>query len=123
MRRELLVDGFCHSVFVLSDERARSVVRDVVEKSHVDERKKFIARVRTLADHGLHQTPNMMPLQGGQGLWKLKASEHVRIWFFCDGTDIILAHAIRKTKREEDPGWFRKALVVMREYLSERMHQ
>lgn len=91
-----------------------------MDGSHLTERKKFVARLRTLVDYGVRVTPNMMPLQGGQGLWKLKASEHIRLWFFRDGGDIILAHAIRKTKREEEPSWMTRALEVMWEYWAER---
>jgi hypothetical protein len=120
MRRDLLLNGICHSVFVLLDDRGRSLVREVVDESHPLERKRFVARLRTLADHGLRPTPNMMPVRGGQGLWKLKASDHIRIWLFCDGSDVILAHAIRKTKREEDPEWLRKALETMWAYWAER---
>ncbi|MEI6500201.1 MAG: hypothetical protein WCP21_04145 [Armatimonadota bacterium] len=115
--------GHKYPAFVLLDDRGRSSVREIVDESHLAERKKFVARLQALVDYGPRATPNMMPLQGGQGLWKLKASDHLRIWFFCDGRDIILAHAIRETKREEDPSWLRKALAMMWAYWAERNNQ
>ncbi len=113
MQRELLLRGGRYDVYLLLDHRGRSAVRDEVLTSHLTEQKQFLARLQRLADKGPELTPHYLSLADSHtGVWYLRASKHLRIWFRIYDDEVILLSALHKTKRETDPIGLQRALRV-----------
>jgi phage-related protein len=104
MALELLLRGLRHDVYLLLDHRGRSSVRDEVAASHPTEQKQFAARVKRLADVGQELASHYVSLADSRsGIWYLRASKHLRVWFCVVDERIVLLNALRKTKRETEP--------------------
>jgi len=98
MQRELLRAGARLRIYVLRRGERREVL-EFLDGLPPSERKKSVALLVRVADHGIPSNPQKYKrLKGYRDLHELKAGQ-VRLLFFFDRGDLVLAHAFRKRGR------------------------
>lgn len=109
-----------YEVYVLLDDRGRSSVRDIVGAGQPQEQDSFAARIIRLAECGSETTPHYDMVDAQNGIWKMHASKHIRVYCFRDGNRFILCSAERKTRRQDDPKSLPRAVGLRRRYFAEK---
>lgn len=104
----------------LLDHRGHSPVRDLVQGLAVEHRKPLIGRLRKLCDIGPEDMPDCPQVDREAGIWKLRSTRRVRIYFFRDGDTLILVSGEFKRKDADDPQCLVRALVGQQEYFGDR---
>jgi hypothetical protein len=111
--------GCRYEVHLLLDDRGRSSVRDIIREAQPQEKDSFNARVIRLAEVGPEATPHYDMVDARNGIWKMHASKHIRIYCFREGHRFILCSAERKTKRQDDPKSLPRAIALRQRYFDE----
>ena len=119
MRLHRIRAGELYDVYVLLDHRGRSSVSDELDAARGDEKDQCLRRIIQLADVGPAYGGHYSLADSRAKIWYLRASKHIRIWFFVDSDRILLTNAIRKTKKATDPQGLVRARALREQYYRE----
>lgn len=120
LQRLFVEPGFRYEIHLLLDDRGLSPVGEIMASAQMSERRAFQNRVKRLARHGPEYSSQCDMVDAKNGIWKLHASKHIRVYCFRDAARFILCHAERKTRRRDDPQSLPRAVALRNRYFAEK---